>query len=345
MASFIERAAASLLVLSTFTVAACSSSEEPREKDPVSETQQEISVSQIKIAGSLSYGETSLLTHYTRAPKRYTAYKFAGNAGEEIDVWVRSSNGDPVTWILDNDWNIIASNDDASTSSTDSHIKLTLPANPSATHYIVVRDYWLETMNFKVTLKGKSPDIAAGCNVDADCAKIEKGCCPLGNYIAVKSDKVSQYQASLNCSQPMACPAVIPQVNHAMAQCNLGTHKCELVKPKDIQCGGFTLNPHSCPPNYQCKLPAGIADAPGKCVQFCGGFAAFQCSDPSEVCVDNPDDSCDPNNGGADCGGICVPPTPPPPPPQSCQQTGCAAGQYCSFCWGSFACIPNGAMC
>ncbi len=38
---------------------------------------------------------------------------------------------------------------------------------------------------------------------------------------------------------------------------------------------------------------------------FCGGIAGIAC--PSGMsCVDNPDDSCDPENGGADCGGICV---------------------------------------
>jgi hypothetical protein len=39
---------------------------------------------------------------------------------------------------------------------------------------------------------------------------------------------------------------------------------------------------------------------------MCGGIAAFPC-DPGYECVDNPDDSCDPNKGGADCGGMCVP--------------------------------------
>lgn len=40
---------------------------------------------------------------------------------------------------------------------------------------------------------------------------------------------------------------------------------------------------------------------------FCGGFANIQCTNPNEECVDNPNDSCDVNNGGADCGGICQP--------------------------------------
>lgn len=39
--------------------------------------------------------------------------------------------------------------------------------------------------------------------------------------------------------------------------------------------------------------------------QFCGGFAAMQCPE-GFICIDNPGDDCDPENGGADCGGICT---------------------------------------
>ncbi len=40
-------------------------------------------------------------------------------------------------------------------------------------------------------------------------------------------------------------------------------------------------------------------------VAFCGGFGGFACPDDL-TCIDDPNDSCDPMNGGADCGGICV---------------------------------------
>ncbi|MDB4977834.1 MAG: hypothetical protein JWM56_20 [Candidatus Peribacteria bacterium] len=39
---------------------------------------------------------------------------------------------------------------------------------------------------------------------------------------------------------------------------------------------------------------------------FCGGIAGFQCG-AGYTCIDNPNDSCNPANGGADCGGMCVP--------------------------------------
>lgn len=38
---------------------------------------------------------------------------------------------------------------------------------------------------------------------------------------------------------------------------------------------------------------------------FCGGIAAFPCPGAG-LCVDDPTDECDPNMGGADCGGVCA---------------------------------------
>jgi hypothetical protein len=38
--------------------------------------------------------------------------------------------------------------------------------------------------------------------------------------------------------------------------------------------------------------------------QFCGGFAGIACPE-GYACVDDPNDTCDPQQGGADCGGIC----------------------------------------
>ena len=71
-------------------------------------------------------------------------------------------------------------------------------------------------------------------------------------------------------------------------------------------------------PRDTCDPQAGGADCIGVCVyldgrsaattttaQFCGGIANIQCP-KGKKCVDNPNDSCDPNKGGADCGGICV---------------------------------------
>jgi hypothetical protein len=31
--------------------------------------------------------------------------------------------------------------------------------------------------------------------------------------------------------------------------------------------------------------------------------------------------------------------------PADCRSDGCGDGSWCSYCWGKFACIPNGALC
>ena len=60
----------------------------------------------------------------------------------------------------------------------------------------------------------------------------------------------------------------------------------------------------------------------------CGGFAGLECP-AGKTCVDFPGDSCDPQNGGADCGGICVDAAPAP----SCQgKCGGVVGNKDCFC-------------
>ena len=59
-----------------------------------------------------------------------------------------------------------------------------------------------------------------------------------------------------------------------------------------VACGG--TQPESDPMGTQAQ---GVGEA-------CGGFAGLQCP-RGLVCVDDPSDGCDPNNGGRDCIGIC----------------------------------------
>jgi hypothetical protein len=117
-----------------------------------------------RIVGSLTYGQTSAAVSY-RNPPRYRAFKFAGQPGDKVDVWVRSTNGDPVAWLLDDSFRVLASNDDASRGNTNSHIVATLRANTRpeiVTYYIVFRDYDWSPGTFKVQLKGEP----AGCTYD-----------------------------------------------------------------------------------------------------------------------------------------------------------------------------------
>jgi len=105
----------------------------------------------VTVLGSLTYGRASSSVSYTRTPK-YRAFKFTGSSGDKVDVWVRSSNGDAMGWLTDATFKTLASNDDATASSTDSHLTATLPAGAGATYYIVFREYSQAAARFTVSV-------------------------------------------------------------------------------------------------------------------------------------------------------------------------------------------------
>jgi hypothetical protein len=203
----------------------------------------------MKIVGDLIYGQTSAPIDYRRPP-RYRALKFPGYGGDVIDVWVRSATGDAVAWVLDDDFRVIAANDDADGYTFDARIHVTLPAHASKTHYIVLRDFWLDPATFVVSLDGESD---ASCDRDADCAAFE-----------VEDGRV--------------------------ALCDIDSHTCEGVLPGDIACGGRTLNPHECPAGWLCRGDGLPVDVPGRCYQFCGGFGNLPCPDGASCAEDPWDD-------------------------------------------------------
>src|SRR5689334_9908744 len=92
--------------------------------------------SKMRVVGNLAYGAAPLRVKYSSTPL-YRAVSFTAQSGDPVDLWVRSTQGDPVTWILDASYKVVAKNDDASGSVTDSHLALTL--KKSGTFYAVFR--------------------------------------------------------------------------------------------------------------------------------------------------------------------------------------------------------------
>ncbi|OBT71458.1 hypothetical protein VF21_10600 [Pseudogymnoascus sp. 05NY08] len=81
-------------------------------------------------------------------------------------------------------------------------------------------------------------------------------------------------------------------------------------------CGGHRVNPPICKEDEVClddpRTPESCGqacDKPGICLPAkeiqCGGFVGKSCPQ-GLFCYDVPNDGCDPKNGGADCGGVCV---------------------------------------
>ena len=110
---------------------------------------------QTTIVGTLSYGQTSAAVSYTKQPT-YRAFRFAGSAGDRVDVWVRSANGDAMAWLLDHDFNTLATNDNAASGVTDAHLTTTLTSSDSS-FYIAFREHARADATFTIALANGAP--------------------------------------------------------------------------------------------------------------------------------------------------------------------------------------------
>ena len=115
----------------------------------------EIFSGQMSIIGTLLHGQTGLVGYFN--PPRYRAFRFAAGLHDRMDIWVRSSDGDAVAWLLDTNFNTLAWNDDAQGGMTDAHIVLTIPSIQPV-FYIVFREYKLAFSHFSVALNWHGRD-------------------------------------------------------------------------------------------------------------------------------------------------------------------------------------------
>jgi hypothetical protein len=111
-----------------------------------------------------------------------------------------------------------------------------------------------------------TPDTLA-CATDADCVAVDKnGCCHNGTKEAVAAIAVDQYRASFTCPNPHPICPMIRLLDTRVPECSNVSHKCEMVKPEDIKCGGFIKNAHDCASGYHCVLSR-VPDLPGTCAK------------------------------------------------------------------------------
>ena len=304
------------LVGAAFTPACSSAVEEGASEEKIGSAESALKIKSNELAiqadDLASPSDTKTIAYSDKG--HYLAYKFSAAAGDKLDIWVRATSKDPVAWVLNNAMTVVADNDDAAPpANLNSHITFTAKAqaNSITTHYLVIQEFNLKPATFTVSftnVQAAPPAPSKGfydCKVDADCVATSAapGCCNHGTKFAVAATEVAAWDKANACTPGICAQYML--LDNRVAECNNGTHTCEMVAPSDIVCQAYSINSHSCPAGYNCAQNPQVADIGGKCVETCGGFTGKQCSGVNDVCVDDPNDSCDPAHGGADCGGIC----------------------------------------
>ncbi|KAL8639173.1 MAG: hypothetical protein Q9226_008905 [Calogaya cf. arnoldii] len=126
---------------------------------------------------------------------------------------------------------------------------------------------------------------------------------------AYKQPKLCGLAKLPKCSQQEVCIKPAPNVRCSSIELCPGTCRPSCTLTTDKQ---------PCPFGQKCAaLPDFSIQQTGFCPDpvFCGGIGGIRCAgdaDGSEICVDDPRDTCDAEKGGRDCSGICVANTKPP---------------------------------
>lgn len=138
--------------VAVLAMAGCASENGAAEdKDPVESYESELRLSGPRYLGTIANGETKSAYYYD--PPRYRAYGFTAQGGDEITIDVTSEYGDAMGWITTSSYDVLAANDDANSSTLDSHVTYTVPdGTPSRSYRIVFRDYDRLDATFDVTL-------------------------------------------------------------------------------------------------------------------------------------------------------------------------------------------------
>jgi hypothetical protein len=91
------------------------------------------------------------------------------------------------------------------------------------------------------------------CNVDSDCVAVPKvGCCPTGHQEAVNKQSVSSYESSFVCEMKRRICPMYRILDKRQPLCGSTSHKCEMVSPEQIACGGTGSSSHACLGGFRC---------------------------------------------------------------------------------------------
>jgi hypothetical protein len=135
---------------------------------PVADVASDLSASRIQQLGTIASGATKTVA-YTSSPL-YRAFTFTAKKGDAVDVWIRSSNGDAVAYVLRASYLSVAQNDDASATTTDAHIATTIHAD--GTYFVAFKEAKGKSADFTVAFAStpESTGVDAGPPKDAGSA-------------------------------------------------------------------------------------------------------------------------------------------------------------------------------
>src|SRR5579884_752755 len=221
----------------------------------------------VSVVDRLTYGQTTQTLQYTGNPP-YMAVHFQGEPGDRVDIRIDSFDGQAAAALTESNFKPIVS-------TFGSHVVAVLPpsAEPSPhEYYVIFQDERQRPAAFTVTVQkvGSDPAAAAAdystCQVDSDCIAVEReGCCHNGYKDAVNKDGVASYRAANACrTRNTVCPQFRID-DKRVALCNATAHRCEMVEPETIRCGGAGDAAHACPAGFTCKTTG--TDIPGICAR------------------------------------------------------------------------------
>ncbi len=150
--------ASGVLVAVTTAVVALAGCSQPTDEDnatKLSTAESELKLSGARYMGRINAGETKTVLY--DPPPSFRALGFDAKPGDEITVTVTSLHGDAMGWITDSNYQVLASNDDASPYTLDSRVTYTVPKSTTRRAYrIVFRDYDMLDASFNISLAIKS---------------------------------------------------------------------------------------------------------------------------------------------------------------------------------------------
>lgn len=120
-----------------------------------------------EIVGTLAEGETKTVA--VSAQPTYRALKMTLTAGQKVDLWVKSENGDPQAWLLGAKFQTLGRSVDESPSDNSAHFKQTVTKD--GTYYVAFRDEKFRSATFTVSLGAAAPPPppSSSCSSDAQC--------------------------------------------------------------------------------------------------------------------------------------------------------------------------------